>query len=327
MSGRRSAFSRVCGYRLRFRGYPLHDSCSTRRPDRRLDRWVLVAIGAGLLLATSDHLVDPIACGLQRGRDGRGMVQRGALLAGSTPWQSTRSLPSRAGGRHRPRSRFRERPSRFSAASVCWPIRPSVLLVFYVLFAFPEGRIASRFAWALLGAMSLSILESTSPGSSSRRSSMALIPLADCDPACPANGFMIADRPTLADGFLSEDFLAYYLLAAFSAFFVYLIYRLATATRPRRRALLPVYVPALLALVPVVVYYAVFVELVHVDASTLSDVGLADQHRLRRTAIRISAFDRGEHVLRRDGVENDRLPPGREPERRSAAHDAGRCTR
>ena len=34
------------------------------------------------------------------GRDRRGMVQRGALLAGSTPWQSTRSRPSRAGGRH-----------------------------------------------------------------------------------------------------------------------------------------------------------------------------------------------------------------------------------
>ena len=54
---------------------------------------------------------------------------------------------------------------------------------------------------------------------------------------------------------------------------------------------------------------------------------LAGHHRYRRTAIRISAFGRGEHVLRRGGVENDRLPPGREPERRSAARDAGRCTR
>ena len=46
------------------------------------------------------------------GRDDRGMVQRGALLAGSTPWQSTRSLPSRAGGLHGRACRFRERPSR-----------------------------------------------------------------------------------------------------------------------------------------------------------------------------------------------------------------------
>ena len=75
---------------------------------------------------------------------------------------------------------------------------------------------------------------------------------------------MIADRPTLADGFLSSDISAYYLLAAYSAYFVYLIYRLATATRPRRRALLPVYVPALLAIFPVMVLFAELVELVDV---------------------------------------------------------------
>ena len=91
---------------------------------------------------------------------------------------------------------------------------------------------------------------------------------------------MIADRPTLADGFLSSDISAYYLLAAYSAYFVYLIYRLATATRPRRRALLPVYVPALVAIVPVMVFFADLVELVHVDAGR-SRSGLAGHHRLR----------------------------------------------
>ncbi len=68
--------------------------------------------------------------------------------------------------------------------------------------------------------------------------------LAGCNAACPANGFMIADRPTIADGFLRADISAYYLFAVWSGSLVYLIYRLATATRPRRRALLPVYVPA-----------------------------------------------------------------------------------
>ena len=102
---------------------------------------------------------------------------------------------------------------------------------------------------------------------------MAVFRLPAATAACPANGFMIADRPTLADGFLSSDISAYYLLAAFSAIFVYLIYRLATATRPRRRALLPVYVPALVAIVPVVVFYADIVELVHVDAGPLSTWG------------------------------------------------------
>ena len=145
--------------------------------------------------------------------------------------------------------------------------------MFYVIFAFPEGRIASRFAWALLGAMSLPILEFDVPELLFSPVVHGPIPLADCDPACPANGFMIADRPTLADGVLSDDFLAYYLLAAFSALFVFLIYRLATATRPRRRALLPVYVPALVSIVPVVGFYAAAIELLPVDASTLAEWG------------------------------------------------------
>ena len=45
---------------------------------------------------------------------------------------------------------------------------------------------------------------------------------------------MIADRPSLADGPVSADIRAYYLLAVYSAVLVYLIYRLATATRPLR---------------------------------------------------------------------------------------------
>ena len=84
---------------------------------------------------------------------------------------------------------------------------------------------------------------------------------------------MIADRPTIADGFFSRDISAYYLFAVFSAILVYLIYRLATATRPRRRALLPVYVPALMAIAPVVVFYGALVGLVHVDAGTHSAWG------------------------------------------------------
>ena len=150
------------------------------------------------------------------------------------------------------------------------------------------------------------------------------IPLTDCDPACPANGFMIADRPTIADGSVSADIWRTTCSRPFPHS-RYLIYRLATATRPRRRALLPVYVPALISLVPVVAYYAAVVDLVHVDREHALGRGLADQHRLRGASIRFSAFGRGEHGLRGDGVERDRLPPGREPKRLSAAHDAGRA--
>ena len=98
-------------------------------------------------------------------------------------------------------------------------------------------------------------------------------PQAGCNAACPANGFMIADRPTIADGLFSSDISTYYLFAVRSAIFVYLIYRLATATRPRRRALLPVYVPAVMTLAPILVFYAARVELVHLDAGAISKLG------------------------------------------------------
>ena len=233
---------------------------------------VLVAIGAGLLVATSDHLVQQIEWGLIMA------VRVLGWFSAALYW-----LVRRPGNRLGPSLlALAVAMAAMSLQGATQPLLRSTsmlavsfvfLLVFYVLFAFPEGRIASRLAWALLGAMVLSILEYDVPGLLFSPVVYGPIPLADCDPACPANGFMIADRPTLADGFVSEDFMGYYLLAAFSAFFVYLGYRLATATRPRRRALLPVYLPALLSVVPVVVYYAAFVGLVHVDARTLSEWG------------------------------------------------------
>ena len=39
-------------------------------------------------------------------------------------------------------------------------------------------------------------------------------PLAGCNDACPTNGFMIADRPTIADVF-GSDISAYVLIAVF----------------------------------------------------------------------------------------------------------------
>ena len=169
---------------------------------------LLVAIGAGLLLATSDHLVDPIAFGLQVAVIVVGwfsaalywLVRRpgnrlGLVLLALAVATAAISLQ----GATQPQLRS-------IGVLADWPL---LLLVFYVIFAFPEGRIASRFGWALLGAMSLATLASYPPRSSSRRSSMASLPLAGCNAACPANGFMIADRPTIADGLFSSDITAY----------------------------------------------------------------------------------------------------------------------
>ena len=148
-----------------------------------------------------------------------------------------------------------------------WPL---VLLWFYVVFAFPEGRVASRVGWALLGAIALERLESYVPSLLFSPVVNGNFPQAGCNAACPANGFMIADRPTIADGLFSSDITTHYLFAVRSAIFIYLIYRLATATRPRRRALLPVYVPVLMTIALLLVFYAVRLELVHLDAGALS---------------------------------------------------------
>jgi signal transduction histidine kinase len=96
-------------------------------------------------------------------------------------------------------------------------------------------------------------------------------PLAGCNAACPPNGLMIADRPTIATGFGSN--MSYAVIAIASAILACLFYRLATASRPRRRALLPVYLPALMLTVPILVFHGVITELLRLDPSTISKAG------------------------------------------------------
>ncbi len=228
-----------------------------------------VAIGAGLLVATSDHLVDPIAFGVQVAVMVVGwssaalywLVRRPGNRLG--PWllavAACTAVMSLQGGN--------EPHLRTIGVLADWVF---VLLVFYVIFAFPDGRIQSRVAWALLGATALERLESYVPSLLFSPVVQPNLPLAACNAACPANGFMIADRPTIADGLFTGNASLHILFAVRSAIFVYLIYRLATATRPRRRALLPVYVSVLLALAPILISYAARLELVHLDAGTLS---------------------------------------------------------
>ncbi len=226
---------------------------------------LLVAMGAGLLLATSDHLVDPVAFGLQVAVNVVGwfsaalywLVRRpgnrlGFFLLALAVATTAISLQ----GATQPQLRS-------LGVLADWPL---LLLVFYVIFAFPEGRVASRFGWALLGAISLATLASYPASLLFSPVVYGQLALSGCNAACPANGFMIADRPTIADGLLGRDITAYLLFAGFSGSLVYLSYRLATATRPRRRALLPVDAPALMAIFPVAVFFGAVVGLVHVDA-------------------------------------------------------------
>ena len=156
---------------------------------------------------------------------------------------------------------------------MCWPIGCLLLPCFTSCFAFPEGRIESRVGWALLGATALERLASYVPSLLFSPIVSGNFPQAACNAACPANAFMIADRPTLADGLFSTEISIYIRFAVRSAICVYLIYRLATATKPRRRALVPVYVPVLIAIAPILVSYVARLGLVHLDAGALSKLG------------------------------------------------------
>ena len=230
---------------------------------------LLVAIGAGLVVVTSDHLVDPIGFGLWLavmvvgwfGAALYWLVRRpgnrlGLVLLAVAVCTVVMSLQ----GATEPRLHG-------IGVLADWLF---VLLVFYVVFAFPAGRIESRVGWALLGATALERLESYIPSLLFSPVVSGNFPQAGCNAACPANSFMIADRPGLAHGLFSSDTSTYIRLAVRSAICVYLIYRLATATKPRRRALLPVYVPVLMAIGPILVLYAARLELVHLDTGAIS---------------------------------------------------------
>ena len=232
---------------------------------------LLLAIGAGLLVATSDHLVDPTGFGLWLAVTVVGwfgaalywLVRRpgnrlGLVLLAVAVCTVVMSLQ----GANQPQLHD-------IGVLADWLF---VVVVFYVVFAFPEGRIESRVGWALLGATALERLASYIPSLLFSPIVYSNFPAAACNAACPANGFMIADRPTLADGLFSSETSIYIRLAVRSAICLYLIYRLATATKPRRRALVPVYIPVLIAIAPILVSYVARLGLVHVDAGALSNL-------------------------------------------------------
>ena len=63
------------------------------------------------------------------------------------------------------------------------------------------------------------------------------------------------------------------LVAIAAAIIGAIVYRLDTATRPRRRALLPVYVPALLLTVPFGIFHAAQAGLIDLSPDTVARVG------------------------------------------------------
>jgi len=227
---------------------------------------LLAAVGGGLLLATSGHLVDPITYGLQVAAMILGAV------AASLYWLV-----------RRPHNRlgfallaFAVATAVISLQGATQPLLHSIgvsadsavfLLVYYVVFAFPDGRLR-RLETVILGAWVLYFFTAVVPWLLFTPVISGGAPLAGCTAACPTNALLIADRPSIAAPFGAD--MSWGTIAISLATLACLLYRLATATRPRRRALLPVYIPAVMLTIPVLIFHGAVVRHLHLSSTTLS---------------------------------------------------------
>jgi signal transduction histidine kinase len=227
---------------------------------------LLAAVGGCLLLATSDHLADPTEYGLQ--------------IAAMTVGASAAALFWLV---RRPGNRLGPALLALAAATAVIALQGAsqpllhsfgvaadsavFLLVYYVVFAFPDGRLG-RLEKLILGAWVLYFLVAVVPWLLFTPVISGGAPLAGCTAACPTNALLIADRPSIAAPFGAD--LSWGTIAVSSATLACLLYRLATATRPRRRALLPVYVPAVMLTVPALIFHGAVVRHLHLSSTTLS---------------------------------------------------------
>jgi signal transduction histidine kinase len=231
---------------------------------------VAAGVGGGLLLATSDHLVDPVAFGLQVA------IMVVATVAAGLVWL-----------RRRPASRVgvlllalgfsmatlslegASDPALHSLGVAFEPVW--FTLAYVVVYAVPDGRLSGLADRLLLAGYTLYFLIAFVPWLFFSPVVLGGAPLAGCNAACPTNAFMIADRPEIANW--SGTDLAWAVIALLSATLVFLGVRIATVSRPRRRTLVPVYVPALILTVPLLAFHGFAAGVLHLDAESVSTAG------------------------------------------------------
>jgi hypothetical protein len=231
---------------------------------------VAAAVGGGLLLATSGHLVDPGAYGLQVGSMVIGTVTAALVWVRRRPGNRVAllllALALATAGLSL------EGASDEILRSVGVALEPAFFLLAYaVVFAFPDGMLTGRAERLLLAGMALYFLVGFLPYLFFSPVLDGGAPLAHCNASCPANGLMIADRPEIAAW--SGTDLAWAVIALLTATIVVLVIRLATASRPRRRTLLPVYVPALVLTIPLLGFHGFAAGVLHLGAETLDRAG------------------------------------------------------
>ena len=231
---------------------------------------LVAGIGAGLLLATSDHLERPAEYGVEVA------VIVTSSVAAALYWLT-----------RRPGNRIGVLLLAYAVATAGIALQgasspllhslgvlfdaPLFLLGWWLVLAFPLGRLKGALERVLVWAVAIALLTSFVPWFFFSPVVSGGAPLAGCTADCPANPLMIADRPSIADSVGTTE--QYYSVFVGGAIALGLLYRLVLAARPRRRALFPVYLPALLLIVPFVVFHAAAAGLVSLDADTYDTVG------------------------------------------------------
>jgi LuxR family transcriptional regulator, maltose regulon positive regulatory protein len=124
---------------------------------------------------------------------------------------------------------------------------PTVWLTFYLFLAFPMGRLEPASARWLTGALAIALVAFYLPTALSSSQLYGGGPLLRCVNRCPENLLQLGSAPSLQE--VAEAGL-YCCLAIAPAVLIVLVLRLRTASRPQRRALMPVAVTSLLFLPP-----------------------------------------------------------------------------
>ena len=231
---------------------------------------LLAGIGGGVLVATSGHLVHPLAYGLEI-----------AVVVVGTVGVALYWMVRRPGNRIALLLlAYASCVAVLSLQGASSPVLHSIgvlfdaaifLLGFYLVFVFPEGILVGVLEKVLLGAVAWALLASFLPWFLFSPVVSGGAPLAGCNASCPRNALMVADRPGIANGFgTTEEYLSVVVAAAIVAG---LSYRLARASGPRRRALLPVYLPAFLLTVPFALFHAAQAGWITLGAKTFDRLG------------------------------------------------------
>jgi signal transduction histidine kinase len=266
-----TAAATITATRERARPASLRAALEGRRARIAIGISGLVAgMGGGLLVATSDHLVHPDEYGAEIA------IVVMASVAAAVYWLTQRPgspiaplLLAYAASAAGIALQGASSPFLHSIGVLC--DAPLFLLGFWLVFAFPHGRLNGALERVLLGAVAVALLSSFLPWFFFSPVVSGGAPLAGCTAACPENALMIADRPSIASGLGTTE--EYYSVVVGTAIGLGLLYRFLTAAKPRRRALFPVYLPAFLLIVPFVIIHAAGVGLVRLDADTYDTIG------------------------------------------------------